>query len=337
MSRLIESLWYRLSPWHLVLWPLSLLYGAVTAIRRSLYRAGLFKSQSVAVPVIVVGNITAGGSGKTPLVIWLAEFLRNNGYVPGVISRGYAREGDAVCAVSAQSSAAEVGDEPLLISRRTACPVVVGRNRLEAAQTLLQKNPQVNVLISDDGLQHYALKRDMEICVVDGVRGFGNGLLIPAGPLRETTARLNQVDAIIVNGDDTNNSIKTNTYRSSMELLGTTFLSLQNAQHTARAENFNDKKIHAVAGIGNPARFFAHLKNLGLQFTEQAFPDHHVFRAEDIAFENAEVILMTEKDAVKCSEFAHEQCWSLAVSAELNAAFGELVLRKLQQIKEPRT
>jgi tetraacyldisaccharide 4'-kinase len=333
MSRFIESLWYRISPWHILLWPLSLVYGAVIVLRRALYRAGLFKTQIVPVPVIVVGNITAGGSGKTPLVIWLAEFLRNHGYVPGVISRGYGREDDEVREVSARSTATEVGDEPLLISRRATCLVVVGHSRVQAAQTLLQKYPQVNIIISDDGLQHYQLARDMEICVVDGMRGFGNGLLIPAGPLRETTARLQQVDAIIINGDDINNLIKSNTYKVTMKLVGAQFLHLKNRLPSTSAENFKGKNIHAIAGIGNPARFFAHLQSLGLQFAEHAFPDHHVFRAADIAFENAEVILMTEKDAVKCAAFATEQCWSLAVSAELDTSFGELVLAKLKHTR----
>jgi tetraacyldisaccharide 4'-kinase len=335
MSRFIESLWYCISPWHLLLWPLSLIYGAVTAIRRWFYRAGIFKTEALPVPVIIVGNITAGGSGKTPLVIWLAQFLRDAGYQPGVISRGYGREGVDVRVVSASSTATEVGDEPLLISQRSACPVVVGRDRVAAAQTLLQKNPQVNVIISDDGLQHYKLARDMEICVVDGARGFGNSLLIPAGPLRETMERLNTVNALIINGDYINNSIKPNAYTSSMKLVGGQFLQLKHTQQTARAENFTGKNIHALAGIGNPPRFFAHLKSLGLQCTEHAFPDHHVFTAEDIAFENAEVILMTEKDAVKCKPFATEHCWSLAVSAELDHSFGELVLERLKQIKEP--
>ncbi len=337
MSRFIESLWYRISPWHILLWPLSLLYGTVTMIRRASYTAGIFKIQKLPVPVIVVGNITAGGSGKTPLVIWLAEFLRNNGYQPGVISRGYGREGDETREVSAQSQATDVGDEPLLIFRRAICPVVVGRNRVEAAQTLLEKNPQVNVIISDDGLQHYKLTRAMEICVVDGARGFGNGMLIPAGPLRETTARLHLVDAIIVNGGEKNNVIKSNSYKSSMHLAGAQFLHLKNTQPPATAENFTGKNIHALAGIGNPARFFAHLKSLGLQFTEHTFSDHYGFSAKDIAFENAEVILMTEKDAVKCGSFATEQCWSLAVSAQLDHSFGELVLARMKLMKESRS
>jgi tetraacyldisaccharide 4'-kinase len=334
MSRFIESLWYRLSPWHILLWPLSLLYGAVTAIRRWFYCAGIFKIEALPVPVIIVGNITAGGSGKTPLVMWLVEFLRNNGYQPGVISRGYGREGHEMREVSLQSKAAEVGDEPLLIFRRAACPVVVGLDRVSAAKTLLQNNPQVNVLISDDGLQHYQLARNMEICVVDGARRWGNGLLIPAGPMRESITRLDTVNAIIINGDEINNSIKSNNYKSAMKLVGAQFLQLGNPQQTARAENFQSKNIHAIAGIGNPARFFAHLKSLGLQFTEHAFPDHHVFTAEDIAFENAEVILMTEKDAVKCETFATEHCWSLAVNAELENNFGERVLARLKQPKD---
>jgi tetraacyldisaccharide 4'-kinase len=333
MSRYIESLWYRLSLWHLLLWPLSLVYGLVTAIRRALYRANIFKAHRLPVPVVVVGNITAGGSGKTPLVIWLAEFLRGQGYQPGVVSRGYGREGDEVREVNAQSTATQAGDEPLLISRRAHCPVFVGRDRVAAAQALLQQHPQVSIILSDDGLQHYKLARDIEICVVDGERGFGNGLLIPAGPLRETEARLNNVDAIVINGYDKNNSIKSNGYKYFMQLRGARFVNLQQAHQTAQAQDFAGKKIHALAGIGNPARFFAHLTSLGLQFTEHAFADHHAFQSQDIAFQHAEVILMTEKDAVKCASFATERCWALAVSAELDDTFGEVMLAKLAAIK----
>ncbi|MGB8338343.1 MAG: tetraacyldisaccharide 4'-kinase [Burkholderiales bacterium] len=335
MSRYIESLWYRISPWHTLLWPLSLVYGAVTAMRRAFYRAGIFKTQFLPVQVIVVGNITAGGSGKTPLVIWLAEFLRSSGYSPGVISRGYGREDDGIREALTQSNATEIGDEPLLIFRRAMCPVVVGRDRSAAAQTLLQKNPQVNIIISDDGLQHYKLARDMEICVVDGERGFGTGLRLPAGPLREATARLGEIDALVVNGDDKNKSIESYSYKHSMKLVGVIFLNLKNPRQQAHAEDFAGKNIHAVAGIGNPARFFAHLKSLGLSFEQHAFPDHHVFTPQDLAYENADVVLMTEKDAVKCESFANEQCWSLAVSAELDESFGERVLARLKQKKEP--
>ncbi len=330
MSRFIESLWYRISPWHIVLWPLSLLYGSVTAIRRGLYRSGFFKSRILPAPVIVVGNITAGGSGKTPLVIWLADFLRGKGFHPGVISRGYGREGDEVREVLAHSSANEVGDEPLLIFRRTSCPVVVGRDRVAAAQMLLQKNPQVNVIVSDDGLQHYKLAREIEICVVDGARGFGNGLLIPAGPLRESVARLDQIDAIIINGGTKNISIKSNIYKTFMQLAGVQFYNLNDPQQTRQAQDFIGKNIYAIAGIGHPARFFTHLKNLHLSFTEHAFADHHRFIAEDLVFENADAILMTEKDAVKCTSFATAQFWALAVSAEVDATFGALVLQKLK-------
>jgi tetraacyldisaccharide 4'-kinase len=330
MSRFIESLWYRISPWHILLWPLSLLYAAITSLRRALYHAAIFKTHSLSVPVIVVGNITAGGSGKTPLVIWLAEFLRGNGYKPGVISRGYGREGDDVRDVSAQSDAREVGDEPLLIFRRTSCPVVVGRDRVAAAQSLLEKHPQVNVILSDDGLQHYPLARDVEICVVDGARGFGNGLLIPAGPLRECLARLDKMDAIVVNGEYENSLIKSNTYKYTMQLVGAQFYNLKQPQQMAHAEDFVGKKLHAVAGIGNPARFFAQLKKLGLSFTEHAFADHHVFTVQDLAYENTDAILMTEKDAVKCTAFAQEHFWALAVSAELDASFGVRLLQKLK-------
>ncbi len=344
MSRWIESLWYRLSPWHILLWPLSQLYGAVIFLRRQLYRRGFFKTEKISVPVIIVGNITVGGSGKTPLVIWLAEYLRGKGFVPGVISRGYGGNASIPTAVNAQSGADETGDEPLLIFRRTSCPVVVGRDRVAAAKYLLQKNSQVNIIISDDGLQHYRLARDVEICVVDGARAFGNGLLIPAGPLRESVSRLQSIDALVMNGSSKNYSIKSNSYNHFMNLLGEEFFNLKNPRQRATAKDFTGKKIHALAGIGHPARFFSHLKSLGLQIAEHGFADHHQFKPSDLelkpsdlAFENEQVILMTEKDAVKCESFATENCWVLAVSAELDAAFGEAVLKKLGASHGPQT
>ncbi|MGB9151093.1 MAG: tetraacyldisaccharide 4'-kinase [Burkholderiales bacterium] len=336
MSRFIESLWYRFSPWHILLWPLSWLYAGLSTFRRTLYRAGVCKTGKLPVPVIVVGNITAGGSGKTPLVIWLVDFLRSKGYAPGVVSRGYGRDGNALCEVSAQSDAASVGDEPLLIFRRAACPVVVGADRVAAARMLLRNHPHLNVIISDDGLQHYRLARDVEICVVDGERGFGNGMRIPAGPLREKLTRLDAVDAIVVNGEKINFSIKTNIYKTTMQLVGDRFFNLKQPQQQVPAADFKQKKIHAIAGIGNPGRFFAHLHQLGLEFSAHAFPDHFRFRAADLAFNGADAVLMTEKDAVKCRTFATDRHWALAVSAQLDESFGAHMLKQLTQPKDPK-
>ncbi|MHB1292307.1 MAG: tetraacyldisaccharide 4'-kinase, partial [Sulfuricella sp.] len=196
----LQRQWSRLTPWHVVLLPLSILFGLVAALRRVLYRAGLLRAIRLPVPVIVVGNISVGGTGKTPLVLWLADFLRQQGYHPGIVSRGYGGGTQGVVAVDIRSDPAVVGDEPLLLARKSACPVWVGRDRVAAGNALLRAHTECDVLVSDDGLQHYRLGRDLEIVVVDGERKFGNGLLLPAGPLREGVSHLRSVDAVVVNG-----------------------------------------------------------------------------------------------------------------------------------------
>lgn len=325
----LQRQWLRLTPWHIVLLPLSVLFGLVVALRRSLYRFGFMHAIRLPVPVIVVGNISVGGTGKTPLVLWLADFLRQQGYHPGIVSRGYAGNSLGVMAVEVCSDPAAVGDEPLLLARKSACPVWVGRDRVAAGQALLRAHPECDVLLSDDGLQHCRLERDVEIVVVDGERQFGNGLLLPAGPLRESVSRLGSVDAVVVNG--TNQQTATllcNAFE--MRLEGEVFCNLRQPTLCVRAMVFFGKKLHAVAGIGNPQRFFTHLRNLGLAFEAHAFPDHCAFRSQDLAFDNAEVLLMTEKDAIKCADFADERYWSLAVEAILPPDFGHTVLQKLR-------
>ena len=327
----LQRLWLRLTPWHIVLLPLSLLFGLVASLRRSLYRIGLIRAIRLPVPVVVVGNISVGGTGKTPLVLWLAGFLRQQGYRPGIISRGYGGSTQATMAVEAGSDPAVVGDEPLLLARKSACPVWVGRDRVAAGKSLLRAHPECDVLLSDDGLQHYRLERDVEIVVVDGERQFGNGLLLPAGPLRERVSRLRSVDAVVVSGASQKDArLLSNAFE--MRLEGEVFCNLRQPNLRARAVVFLGKKLHAVAGIGNPSRFFTHLRNLGLTFEEHAFPDHCAFRPQDLDFENADMLLMTEKDAIKCTDFADERYWSLAVEAVLPPTFGQTVLQKLRDI-----
>ncbi|HEX5338088.1 MAG TPA: tetraacyldisaccharide 4'-kinase, partial [Gallionella sp.] len=196
----LQGQWGRRTPWQILLLPPAALFFFISLVRRLLFRSGLRRSHRLPVPVIVVGNLTVGGTGKTPLVLWLVEFLRSQGYHPGIISRGYAGSAAQPQAVSAVSDPALVGDEPLLLARRTQCPIWVGRRRADVARALLVAHPDCDVIISDDGLQHYALQRDVEVVVVDGVRRFGNGLPLPAGPLREPLSRLQSVDAVVVNG-----------------------------------------------------------------------------------------------------------------------------------------
>lgn len=326
MSRWLQCQWYRLSLWQLLLWPLSLLFRSLVAVRRWMYRLGMFTSMTLPVPVIVVGNITVGGTGKTPLVIWLAEFLRQHGYHPGVISRGYKGQGETRYgtpqSVSAASDPVVVGDEPVLLAKRLRCPVWVGADRVEVARALLKARPDCDVLISDDGLQHYRLQRDIELAVIDGTRRFGNGLCLPAGPLREPISRLQQVDALVVNGGEVTHG------EYAMTLEGSMLYGVRDARQCVMLSNFRDTTVNAVAGIGHPSRFFSDLRLQGLNVVEHSFPDHHAYQPSDLQY--AGTIIMTEKDAVKCSAFAPEDSWYLAIDAVVDAALGDRILEKLK-------
>lgn len=325
MERL-QHHWYRLSPLHLVLFPASLLFRALAAMRRFLYRSGIVASVKLPVPVVVVGNISVGGTGKTPLTLWLARQLIEDGWHPGIISRGYTRTAKrhkAPQEVCSTDDADDVGDEPLLMAQRALCPVWIGRDRPAAAQALLQAHPECDIVLSDDGMQHYRLQRDAEIAVVDGARRFGNGLLLPAGPLREPVSRLRRVDAVVINGGKASDS------EFSMSLHGSLFYNLLNPEIAVAAGEFAGQRLHAIAGIGHPRRFFAHLAQLGLQVQPHAFPDHHRYAASDIAFADADAILMTEKDAVKCATFATERCWVLRVDAQIDPSLTRLILKKV--------
>jgi tetraacyldisaccharide 4'-kinase len=279
------------------------------------------------VPVIVVGNITAGGTGKTPLVLWICDFLREHGYSPGIVSRGYGGSGHTT-AVRENSATDVAGDEPVLLARRSRCPVWVGRDRVAAARALITVNPGCNVIVSDDGLQHYRLRRDFEIAVIDGSRATGNGLPLPAGPLRESTSRLGDVDAVVVTGSEFSPAAGPASFVMALE--GTQFRNLLNPDFHQEAGAFHGKRLLAVAGIGNPARFFDHLQSLGLSFAAHAFPDHHVYSQADLDFPDVDAIIMTEKDAIKCLRFARENHWVLPVDARVNAALGRLILEKMK-------
>jgi len=309
----------------------SLLFHAVSNLRRRLFGAGLCKSHRLPVPVVVVGNIFIGGTGKTPLTIWLAETLRAAGFTPGIISRGHGAAGRAPRAVTPDALASDVGDEPLLIARRTGCPVMVGRDRPAAGRALLAANPQVDVLISDDGLQHYALQRDVEIVLFDG-RGAGNGYLLPAGPLREPVSR--RRDFTVVNAPlltpELSASVGGTPFR--MQLAG--MVAEQVMARTARMPlaGLKGKRIVASAGIGNPGRFFAMLRAQGLDFAELPLPDHHDFLDQPFARVDADIILVTEKDAVKCGQIEHlrndPRLWVVPVTAQLDGALAEQIVEK---------
>jgi len=330
----LERHWYRITPMHLILLPVSLIFRLLAALRRALYRSGILSSEKLPVPVIVVGNITVGGSGKTPLTLWLAQQLIDEGWHPGIISRGYASQAAAPQAVYQESSPDEAGDEAVLMAQRGLCPVWVGRDRPAAGRALLRAHPKCDVLLSDDGLQHYRLRRDAEIAVVDGARRFGNGCLLPAGPLREPPSRLNEVDAVVVNGG----TAAGGEYR--MQLEGSVFHNLLNPDRVMRASDFHGMKLHAIAGIGHPQRFFDHLNNMGLMVQIHPFPDHHRYTPIDLAYADADAILMTEKDAVKCAALSNlgiwateiratEKYWVLRVDAQLDPALTHHILERI--------
>ena len=320
----LERHWYRITPLHILLLPLSFIFRLLAALRRALYRSGILSSEKLAVPVIVVGNITVGGSGKTPLTLWLAQQLIDEGWHPGIISRGFGgSKTTSPQAVNVSSNPDEVGDEAVLMAQRGLCPVWVGRDRPAAGRALLRTHPECDVLLSDDGLQHYRLRRDVEIAVVDGVRRFGNGCLLPAGPLREAPSRLHEVDAVVINGGIASGK----EYR--MQLDGSVFHNLLNPDTIKRTSDFHEMKLHAIAGIGYPQRFFAHLDDLGLTVQAHPFPDHHHYTPADLAYADVDAILMTEKDAVKCKAFATEKCWVLHVDAQLNPALTHHILERI--------
>ena len=323
-----QKQWARLSFWHAVLIPLSWVFGVVTYLRKFLYRNHWLNSYRLSVPVIVVGNINIGGTGKTPLVIWLAEQLKLAGYKPGIISRGYGGKAQIATLVLPDSPPSFVGDEAVLIAMRTSCPVFVSPNRVEAGQALLKAFPECDVIISDDGLQHYRMQRDVEIVVYDGTKGFGNGVLLPAGPLRESKARLKTVDAIVCNGKDERN--EQNDFNSiEMNLESADFYNLINNQAKCSAEAFLQQKVFAIAGIGNPERFFEQLRRLGLSFESLAYADHYAFQTKDFESIDADIVVMTEKDAVKCRAFAQPNFWVLPVNAVIKDGLMPIVLNKL--------
>ena len=324
MSQLTRC-WYGPCVWRFLLAPFSLIFFLLVVLRRIAYRMAWLRVERLPVPVVVVGNIAVGGTGKTPLVIWLAERMRQAGYRPGIVSRGYGGSAKRPAPVRPDSDPDVVGDEPVLLARRGACPVWVGRNRAEAARQLLAFHPEVNLILSDDGLQHYALARDVELVVVDGERGFGNGWLLPAGPLREPRARLMSVDAVVVNGGQSLPDVPVPQF--AMTLSGGHFWRLGRVGESAGAEHFIGRTVSAVAGIGNPERFFRKLRQLGIQARGHALPDHHRYGAADIP---AGTVLMTEKDAVKCARFDLPDAWALAVDAEIDAGLERIILERIR-------
>jgi tetraacyldisaccharide 4'-kinase len=326
----------RRGPLACALFPLSLLFRLLVFVRRSLYKARILNSTRVPVPVIVVGNVFVGGTGKTPLVIWLVKALRKAGYVPGVVSRGYGVSSGTAQLVLPDSAPEVVGDEPVLIAQHTQVPVVVGRNRADAASALLATHPDVSVIVSDDGLQHYALERDIEIVLFDA-RGAGNGWLLPAGPLREPVSR--RRDFTVVNAARVVASLRGGAVQ--MQLVGDLAQRLSDRSQCVKLQNLsarpaerNPPRIAAAAGIGNPARFFSMLRAAGLTFDEMPLPDHFDFKTDIFADVPADIILITEKDAVKCSRIdtlkSDPRLWVVPVTAHIDAALADKIVEKLR-------
>jgi len=319
MDAWFQRVWYGRSPWAWLLWPLSLLFAFVSAIRRVGYSIGVFRKIRVAQPVVVVGNITVGGTGKTPLVIWLAQQLSRRGYRPAVITRGYGGESRSwPVDVAAESDPALVGDEAVLLAKRCGVPVVAGPDRVADAKRAIERG--ANVIISDDGLQHYRLARDFEIAVIDGTRSLGNGMLLPAGPLRESRRRLGSVNAVAVTVRLDQSSIDSNLIRHKPIIVQRV---IREAHSLRKAEvrplsSFAARPVHAIAGIGNPETFFAALRAYGLDVDSRPLRDHAALSKADLTFNDNAPVFMTEKDAVKCRELADERCWAVPLQVDVH-------------------
>lgn len=319
LARWALDIWYKDAFLGILLLPLAFVFYDIVRLRRFLYRKGVLNSYQLPVPVIVVGNITIGGTGKTPLVIWLVQQLEQAGFKPGIISRGYGgQSATGPQSVTENSDVNAVGDEAILLAKRARVPLVVGASRVDAAKKLLTEF-DCNVVLSDDGLQHYKLQRDIEIAVVDGERRFGNGYCLPAGPLREPVERLSSVDFVVVNGEKNADS------EVAMQLVGDMAVNLKTGEQK-NLHAFRGVTCHALAGIGNPERFFKALEASGLSCITHSFPDHYLFAAKDIDFGDNTPTLMTEKDAVKCAQFAGYQHWFLPITAVPESPFGQQFL-----------
>jgi tetraacyldisaccharide 4'-kinase len=327
----VQKIWYEGSLLHLPLLPLAWIYSVVIACRRFLYSSGVWRTQQLPVPVIVVGNITVGGTGKTPLTIWLAQQLAARGFKPGIVSRGYrGRVGPKPLQVTADSDPAIVGDEAVMMAIRSECPVVVHPDRVAAAKLAIELG--ATAIVSDDGLQHYRLGRDFEIAVVDGTRQYGNRRLLPAGPLREPLARLNAIDLILVQ-DETDIGFGP-LHRSSgppqmdFRLVVSAFCRLDDSE-IRNCTDFSGTKVHALAGIGNPERFFRLLEACDIDVIRHPYPDHADITPDDLDFDDDLDVVMTEKDAVKCRWLGTDKYWYVPVDVAFNDADAVELLKRI--------
>lgn len=322
----IQAQWQKKGLFALLMLPLSGLYCLIMSWRRSAYAAGLLKTFPVCCPVIVVGNVSVGGTGKTPLVMWLVQHLVDAGYRPGVISRGYGGTATGLpMMLTGDTPASVAGDEPVMIATKTGCPVVIAPDRVAAASMLLAST-DCNVIISDDGLQHLRLQRDIEIAVIASDNIAGNGWCLPAGPLREPSSVLKGIDIVVSRARYSN---RTNWH---LNLQAGDCASVVTPEVQRTLESFNGTTVHAVAGIGNPDPFYDSLRSAGLDVIEHRFPDHYAYKAADLEFSDGHAVVMTEKDAVKCKEFASPDWWSLTVSAVVDEGILKKILNTLEEI-----
>ncbi len=332
----LTGLWHRERPGASLLAPLAWAYGALMRARRHAYASGLLRSESAGRPVVVVGNLTVGGTGKTPLTIWLARELSARGLKVGIVSRGHGGRDSGPRTVQPGSDWRQVGDEPLMLARRSACATVVARDRVAGARALAASG--ADVILADDGLQHLRLARDCEIVVLDGARGLGNGRVLPAGPLREPLTAAPPPDAVVVNGAAEHASLRAALESAAllpggppigMRLVPQDALRLDGRGSPRPLREFGGTRVHAVAGIGNPARFFRELRAQGIEVIEHPFPDHHRFDARELAFADSLPVLMTEKDAVKCAAFADPRLWYVPVTAQFSEREAQELLKRV--------
>ena len=314
LETLIEKVWYSKNIFSLLLSPLSLIYISIIYLRHILYQLGLISITKINAPTIVIGNIVAGGTGKTPLVIWLAKHFKDKGFLPGIVSRGYGGTYlSNIELVKPTSNPLLVGDEPVIIARNTNCPVVVAKKRAKGAKELVEKY-NCNIIFCDDGMQHYSLARDIEIAVIDGQRRFGNNYCFPAGPLREPKSRMSKADLIV-------SKYNARTCEHKMDYTYHQLVSLNELSKTIPISDLHGMTVHAIAGINNPDHFFSYLRSHKLELIIHKFPDHYSYTEDDVKFDDNFPVVMTEKDAVKCLNYSSDKHWYIPISAELSKSF----------------
>src|SRR3990167_2710047 len=323
----MNKIWYKKNILSYLLLPFSFMYLLIISVRKYFYQLHILKKIKMSIPVIIIGNFTVGGTGKTPFLISLANALKQLHFKPGIITRGYrGKSAEWPIIVDQNTDPTLAGDEAVLIAKKTLLPVVAGPNRIQDVKKILEKF-SCDVIISDDGLQHTRLMRDVEIAMIDDQRGFGNGFLLPAGPLREPSTRLDSVDFVVVNNGNCDDPWHT-------EFVIDEFVNLKNPHQKLNLTEIASQKIYAIAGIGNPDNFFNALRRCYLNIVPVAFPDHHDFQYADINFEKDAIILMTEKDAIKCKKFADERHFAACGHAEIEKKLIEKIVQKLLRRSE---